>query len=93
MRENRQFLARAVRWATGQGISQFIDPGCGMAAAPNTYLCVRPAAARAPGVVDARLWHPDGELAAPLPPRPGQSLVGVPRVGRVPSGAPDGSGP
>ena len=34
-----------------------------------------------PGIVDARVWHPDEELAAPLPPRTGQSLVGVARVG------------
>jgi S-adenosyl methyltransferase len=212
MRENRQFLARAVRWAAGQGISQFIDLGCGMPTAPNTYLSARAVAAdprvvfvdndavvlghlrtlaagggpgvtvvegdvretgvildavragvdlgrpaclvmgallhffpaqaarelvagyvaalapgsyvvlsvgRAdgemgdrgfgayssggiqvynhsvadftrffgplplvpPGIVDARLWPPHGEMAGPLPPRPGQSLVGVARVG------------
>ena len=34
-----------------------------------------------PGIVDARLWHPDQELTGPLPPRPGQSLVGVAQVG------------
>ena len=37
MRENRQFLARATRWAAGQGISQFIDLGCGMPTEPNTH--------------------------------------------------------
>ena len=37
MRENRQFLARATRWAAGQGITQFIDLGCGMPTVPNTY--------------------------------------------------------
>jgi hypothetical protein len=36
MRENRQFLARATRWAAGQGITQFVDLGCGMPTAPNT---------------------------------------------------------
>ena len=36
-RENRQFLARAVTWAANQGISQFIDLGCGMPTAPNTH--------------------------------------------------------
>ena len=36
-RENRQFLARAVMWAANQGISQFIDLGCGMPTAPNTH--------------------------------------------------------
>jgi O-methyltransferase involved in polyketide biosynthesis len=34
-----------------------------------------------PGVADAREWHPDDEQPTPLPPRPGQSLVGVARVG------------
>ena len=37
MRENRQFLARATRWAAENGISQFIDLGCGMPTAPNTH--------------------------------------------------------
>ena len=37
MRENRQFLARATRWAAGQGITQFIDLGCGMPTVPNTH--------------------------------------------------------
>jgi O-methyltransferase involved in polyketide biosynthesis len=37
MRENRQFLARATRWAAENGISQFIDLGCGMPTMPNTH--------------------------------------------------------
>jgi SAM-dependent methyltransferase len=37
MRENRQFLARATRWVAGQGVSQFIDLGCGMPTEPNTH--------------------------------------------------------
>jgi hypothetical protein len=37
MRENRHFLARATRWAASQGISQFIDLGCGMPTAPSTH--------------------------------------------------------
>jgi O-methyltransferase involved in polyketide biosynthesis len=37
MRENRQVLARATRWAAENGISQFIDLGCGMPTAPNTH--------------------------------------------------------
>src|ERR1700683_1033316 len=37
MRENRYFLARATKWAAGQGIAQFIDLGCGMPTAPNTH--------------------------------------------------------
>jgi hypothetical protein len=34
--ENRDFLARAVPWAANQGISQFIDVGCGMPTSPTT---------------------------------------------------------
>jgi hypothetical protein len=34
----------------------------------------------ASGVVDACEWHPDDDQLVPLPPRPGQSLVGVARV-------------
>ena len=37
MRENRQFLGRATRWAAENGISQFIDLGCGMPTVPNTH--------------------------------------------------------
>lgn len=36
MRDNRQFLSRAVTWAAGQGVSQFIDLGCGLPTEPNT---------------------------------------------------------
>ncbi len=34
-----------------------------------------------PGVVDSREWRPDWELPVPLPPREGQVIVGVARVG------------
>jgi O-methyltransferase involved in polyketide biosynthesis len=37
MRENRQFLARATRWAAGAGMTQFVDLGCGMPTQPNTH--------------------------------------------------------
>jgi O-methyltransferase involved in polyketide biosynthesis len=40
-RENRQFLARAVAWAANQGITQFIDLGCGLPTAPNTHETAR----------------------------------------------------
>ncbi len=46
-RENRQFLASAVTWAANQGISQFIDVGCGMPTAPNTHETARVIAAGA----------------------------------------------
>lgn len=39
--ENRKFLARAVTWVANQGISQFIDLGCGMPTAPNTHQSVQ----------------------------------------------------
>jgi len=35
--ENRQFLSRAVTWVANQGVSQFIDLGCGIPTAPNTH--------------------------------------------------------
>ena len=41
IRENRRFLARAVTWTASQGISQFIDLGCGMPTAPSTHETAR----------------------------------------------------
>jgi O-methyltransferase involved in polyketide biosynthesis len=35
--ENKEFLNRAVTWAANEGISQFIDVGCGMPTSPNTH--------------------------------------------------------
>ena len=35
--ENRHFLSRAVTWAANQGVSQFVDLGCGMPTSPNTH--------------------------------------------------------
>jgi hypothetical protein len=55
MRENRQFLARAVTWAARQGIGQFIDLGCGMPTVPNTH---QTAWAVAPG---ARVAYVDND--------------------------------
>jgi O-methyltransferase involved in polyketide biosynthesis len=40
-RENRQFLTRAVTWVANQGISQFIDLGCGLPTAPDTLESAR----------------------------------------------------
>jgi hypothetical protein len=37
MQANRAFLARAVRWLTEQGVSQFIDIGSGFPLSPNTH--------------------------------------------------------
>lgn len=36
-RENRRFMARAVRYVARQGIRQFLDVGTGIPTAPNTY--------------------------------------------------------
>jgi O-methyltransferase involved in polyketide biosynthesis len=55
VRENRQFLSRAVTWAVNDGISQFIDLGCGMPTAPNTHETAR---AVAPG---ARVAYIDND--------------------------------
>jgi len=56
--ENRQFLARAVTWVANQGVSQFIDLGCGMPTAPNTH---ETAQAVAPG---ARVAYVDNDAVA-----------------------------
>ena len=37
VRENKQFLERAVSWMAGEGIGQFIDLGCGMPTTPSTH--------------------------------------------------------
>jgi O-methyltransferase involved in polyketide biosynthesis len=54
-RENRQFLSRAVTWAASQGISQFVDLGCGMPTAPNTHETARAT------VPDARVAYVDND--------------------------------
>jgi O-methyltransferase involved in polyketide biosynthesis len=41
VRDNRQFLARAVSWAARQGITQFIDLGAGLPTSPNTHEAAR----------------------------------------------------
>jgi len=43
VRENREFVTRAVIWAAGQGIGQFIDLGTGLPAAPNIHQVARDA--------------------------------------------------
>lgn len=37
VRENKQFLERAVTWTAGEGIRQFIDVGCGLPTTPSTH--------------------------------------------------------
>jgi O-methyltransferase involved in polyketide biosynthesis len=55
MWENRQVLARAVTWAASQGISQFIDLGCGMPTVPNTHQSAQAI------VPDARVAYVDND--------------------------------
>jgi hypothetical protein len=55
VRENREFLTRAVGWAAGQGVGQFIDLGCGLPTEPSTLDSARAA------VPDARVVHVDND--------------------------------
>jgi S-adenosyl methyltransferase len=41
VKENRAFLAEAVTWAAGQGISQFLDLGAGLPATPAIHQTAR----------------------------------------------------
>jgi SAM-dependent methyltransferase len=41
VRVNRQFLARAVTWLAGQGITQFLDLGPGLPTVPSTHETAR----------------------------------------------------
>jgi len=41
VRENRQFIGRAVSWTAGQGIGQFIDVGAGLPTSPSTHESAR----------------------------------------------------
>ena len=41
VRENRQFVTRAVTWAAQQGIGQFIDLGAGLPASPAVHATAR----------------------------------------------------
>jgi len=41
VRENRAFVTRAVTWAAGQGIAQFIDLGAGLPASPSIHQAAR----------------------------------------------------
>lgn len=47
VREGRDFVVRAVTWAGEQGISQFVDLGCGMPSEPATWGAARAAAPEA----------------------------------------------
>ena len=41
VRENRAFVTRAVTWAAGQGISQFLDLGAGLPSSPSVHQAAR----------------------------------------------------
>lgn len=56
MRENRAFLGRATMWVARQGITQFIDLGCGMPTAPNTHGSARAVTA------DPRVAYVDNDV-------------------------------
>jgi len=47
VRENRAFVTRAVAWAAGQGISQFLDLGAGLPASPAVHQAARAVLPRA----------------------------------------------
>jgi hypothetical protein len=57
---NREFIARAVTWAAGQGIRQFLDLGCGYPLAPGARR--NPRALR--GAYEAALDACPGEVTA-----------------------------
>jgi hypothetical protein len=59
-RQNRAFLGRAVRWATGRGIRQFLDLGGGIPAPGDVRETARTVRA------DARVAHVDREPTAVL---------------------------
>jgi SAM-dependent methyltransferase len=54
--ENRQFLSRAAIWAADQGISQFVDLGCGLPTTPNIHQSVQAIAN------EARVAYVDNDL-------------------------------
>ena len=41
VRENRQFIGRAVSWTAGRGIGQFVDVGAGLPTSPSTHESAR----------------------------------------------------
>jgi O-methyltransferase involved in polyketide biosynthesis len=57
---NRQFLVRAVTWAAGQGISQFLDLGAGLPTVENTHQTARAV------TPDARVCYVDNDPVAAL---------------------------
>lgn len=76
VRENRQFLSRAVAWAAKQGIRQFIDLGAGLPTPPNIHESVRAVCE------DARVVYVDNDVVAvrhlqalALPGNPGVTVV------------------
>jgi O-methyltransferase involved in polyketide biosynthesis len=57
-RENRGFVTRAVSWATGQGISQFLDLGAGLPTSPSVHEAARQA------IPSARVCYVDHDPVA-----------------------------
>jgi SAM-dependent methyltransferase len=54
-RDNRQFVGRAVTWAAGQGIRQFLDLGAGLPTHPATHETAREI------IPDARVCYVDND--------------------------------
>jgi hypothetical protein len=54
-RDNRQFVGRAVTWAAGQGIRQFLDLGAGLPAHPAVHEAAREI------IPDARVCYVDND--------------------------------
>jgi hypothetical protein len=65
-RDNRQFLARAVRWVASRGVTQFLDLGAGLPTSPSTP----PAPARPPRSRPL----PEADQAPAHPRRPHQRI-------------------
>src|ERR1700743_966895 len=78
VRENKQFLTRTVHWAAGEGISQFIDVGCGLPTTPSTHGSAR---VRSPG---ARVAYVDTDpiVLSHLRGLPAREQAGLTLVGR-----------
>jgi DNA-binding transcriptional regulator YhcF (GntR family) len=55
VQENRNMLTDAVRWATAEGITQFIDLGCGLPTEPSTHDTARTV------LPDARIAYVDND--------------------------------
>ena len=58
VRDNRAFLGRAVTWAAGHGIAQFLDLGTGLPLRPAVHESARAV------IPDARIGYVDNDAMA-----------------------------